>query len=370
MAPIGKFSGVTKTGFSRVDNILTTNIAGIDDTSLVLEEIVEAHLNYDFIEDRGWRTLWRPSNPIQNPNYALNFDTTFGISQLAIQSAWVNGRPLPTGDGGDLIVSNDDAPTTWNNKTIADWSISYRNANDKRTDASGTANDFQGATPSSRTGPGAGATSTGVQSSHAPSTQLGGDDLDIDPNFDFIRLNRFLYTEASTVGGVGGSNKSFVTRLIFCNAAGDGGFMNDPTNQLQLDFYLHARGVAMGTLQVWGAVGNSIYAIINATDTTLSQSNAETLLAPTVSGITACGKLFERDLDANPTTSADEPEAMDSDYERIQVNLNLLKEAERTNPDDHPYSSGLMYCIYFVHTDITNWSADAAIDNVRVIETT
>ena len=110
MAPIGKFSGVTKTGFSRVDNILTTNIAGIDDTSLVLEEIVEAHLNYDFIEDRGWRTLWRPSNPIQNPNYALNFDTTFGISQLAIQSAWVNGRPLPTGDGGDLIVSNDDAP--------------------------------------------------------------------------------------------------------------------------------------------------------------------------------------------------------------------------------------------------------------------
>ena len=370
MAPIGKFSGVSKTNFGKVDNVLAANIGGIDNINLILGgEFITAHLTYNFAEDRGWRSPWRPSNPIQNPNHAFNIATTIGAAALEDQVAWINGKPFPTGDGGDVVVNNEDVPTTWNSKTIADWSISYRNKNDKRTDAPGSGNDFQGATPSSRTGPGAGVIGTGAQSTYVPGTQLGANDLDPHPFFGTPQLNRFLFTEAS--GNPSGNAKSFVTRLIFGNAAGSGGFMDDPiNNQLQIDFFLHARGVDMGTLQVWGAVGSSFLTLLNATDTTLSQSNENTLLAPSVGGITACGKLFERDLNDNPTTSADEPEAMDSDYESIQVNLNLLKEAERTNTDDHPNNFGLMYCIYFVHTDITNWSADAAIDRIRIIETT
>ena len=66
MAPIGKFSGVTKTEFGRVDDILAANIAGIDNINLVLEEIVDdgVHKSYSFNTDRGCQSIWRPINPL------------------------------------------------------------------------------------------------------------------------------------------------------------------------------------------------------------------------------------------------------------------------------------------------------------------
>lgn len=375
MAPIGKFSGVTKTKFGRVDNILPANIAGIDNVNLSLDEFVAAHKQYDFSRERGWRSAWRPSNPIDFPLslIALNISDVLGVFDFDDQVAWINGKPTHVDDGGDLIVLNNNYPTQWNGEALTDWYISYRNTNDGRI----TPN-FQGATASSKTGPGAGvdpASSTGAQSTYTPTSQLGPNSLDLDPQTDLPRLQRFIYTEASSIndsaGSLDGTDRSYVTRLIFGNAAGDGGFMNDPTNQLQLDFYLHARGDDLGKFQVWGAVGTSFLTMINATDTTLSQSNEDTLLAPSVGGISACGKLFERDF-TSTAVSLDEGEAgMNANYERIQVNLNILKEVERNTLNSNtPNDFGLMYCIYFVHIDAADWGADLAIDKVRIYETT
>lgn len=372
MAPIGKFSGVIKTGFSRLDNVLAANIGGVDNTTLVLGPppgtIITNHKKYQFNSERGLRSLWRPSNPIGSTETAINLNETAAGGQFSPfddQSAWVNGIPEDIEEGGDVIFLNSGVQT-WNNLPIKDWSISFRNANDIRDEAG----QFKGATPSSFTGPGAdvnrniNAGEPGTQSTLFPSGQQDGN------TSGGVFINKFLFTEAS-----GNSNKTFVTRLLFCNAAGNGGFMSDPvSNQLQLGLYLHSRGTDMGKFQVWGAVGNTLSTMLNANNTgtgtnaEANLTNTNQNLSTTQPGITACGKLFDRDL-SDFALDANEA-GMNADYEYIQVNLNLLKEAERNNTDDHTHDFGLVYCIYFIHTDLTSWKGDLAMDYVSILETT
>ena len=381
MAPVGKFSGVSKTSFGKVDNIIATNIGGIDNIDLVLETIVESHKSYGFNTDRGFREVWRPINPIGSLNTALNLNeaaTGGGFSAFDEQPAWVNGIPNSENNGGDLNFNFINPVETWDDLPIQGWSISFRNKNDTE------GSSFPGATPSSQTGPKAASTLSGVQSSHQPTTQIDGNSLDPDPVTGRPRIAKFLFTE---VTGFTASNnrRTFVTRLLFANAAGNGGFMIDPVNnKLQIDFNVHARGDNMGKFQVWGAVGNSVTTMLNANstgtgvgaDASLFNNNADLLSAQ--GGITACGKLFEYDLsdDGNgplhPVSDViTQEEAASGDYLNIRVDLSLLKEAERIDANnDVNFNAGLVYVIYFVHTDYSSYKADLAIDNVRIIETT
>ena len=77
MAPIGKFSGVSKTGFSRLDNVLAANIGGVDNVDLVLTtppqsgDIVKLFNYYNFrgettAESHGINDTWRPSSRMFN----------------------------------------------------------------------------------------------------------------------------------------------------------------------------------------------------------------------------------------------------------------------------------------------------------------
>lgn len=384
MAPVGKFSGVAKTSFGKIDNILAANIGGIDNTSLVLEEIVEIHKSYGFNDDRGFREIWRPINPIGDLNTAINlFEAASGgqFDPFNVQPAWVNGIPASSDSNGDLSFNFGNAIQTWDSLPIRGWSISFRNKDDIESSTT-----FPGATPSGETGPKAGHGAGGVQNSYEPAEQLDGNTTDPSPDTGRPRVAKFIFTEATGQYSSNTATKTFVTRLIFANAAGNGGFMTDPVNnQLQLDFRVHARGTNMGKFQVWGAVGNSITTLLNAnstgtgtnTDASLFNTNAD--LSSPQGGITACGKLFELDLSSNgggplhPTNLLTTHEdAASGDYNLIKVNLNLLKEAERIdeNNDAAVYNAGLVYVIYFVHTGYTNYRADLAIDTVRIIETT
>ena len=345
MAPIGKISGVAKTGFSKVDNVLAANIGGVDNTSLVLGPapgtFVTRHAMYNFNLERGLRSPWRPSNALTVTN-ALGYFDEYGSDQCA----WINGVPDNTSNGGDLSTTNSTPTTTWNSKEIRPWWISFKNVGDSATG---------GATTSNNTGPGGGLSTVlseaavGIQSTHVPDSPQNGDSTDNQGGKP--RLSRFIFTENSTGNHGNGSYSTIahVTRLLFINPVGSNGFMQDQNNDLELRFFYHARGNGFGSLQVWGGTNNSIVGAVNANDFYLNN----------ISSPQFGGKLYDSgDLDDLPQPS------ITSNYTQVNVSLSDMKNAQINN------SNQKVHCLYFVHQGMSNWDSDLAIDDVQIREVT
>lgn len=349
MAPIGKFSGVSKTGFSRLDNVLAANIGGVDNVDLVLGPapgtLVDIHATYTFNFERGWRSLWRPSNAITVTN-ALGFSNQFPNEDD--QCAWVNGVPDDIDSGGDVSTTNNNPQTTWNSKEIRPWFVSFKNTSPPDTTSTG-------ATLSGGTGPGGGLSTAaegindGVQSSYVPASQQGPDDLDISAGRP--RLSRFIFTENSTSNHGDGSYDTIahVTRLLFLNPVGSNGFMQDQNNNLILKFFYHTRGSSFGSLEVWGGTNSNLIEGMNADDDYLTFING-----PGIFG----GKLYDSgDLDDLPQSG------ITNNYVPVEVSLNDMKNAQINS------SNQAFHILYFVHQGMTSWDSDLAIGGVQIKET-
>lgn len=319
MAPIGKFSGVTKTSFSKIDNNLVANINKIDNVSLVLGPppgtITNTYAFYNF-ELESLHTdvgdAW-PPEPGINP--ILGTDSSV--------PAWFNGPNNPgeiinnSGANG-LNISSWGHPDS-NNDTVVGW-----NSDDE-------------GTPSSGTGPNGGVNFTaegafndsGIANSNSTYlyTETSGDHAD--PTDDYFQ-------------------PVFVTGFRFANITDTPQSTNynlniNPLDDLVLDFWHHAFGDDMGDLHVYSRSVSSTLQDVLVDSTNHSNSNL-------------LGSLLNPGSNFSSTTSP---------YINVEFSLNHLKDQEQFG--------NLFHAIYFVYHNNNsnnntslNWHGDFAIDNIRI----
>ena len=224
MAPIGKFSGVTKTSFSKIDNNLVANINKIDNVSLVLGPppgtITDTWVFYNF----ELESLHGSTGNAWSPNSSPTIQGTDSSDR-----AWFNGPNNPgeiiNGSGvNGLNISSWGHPDS-NNDTVVGW-----NSDDATTISSGT-------------GP------------------TGGVNFNAEGAFNDSGIatsnSTYLYTETSNPYAdpteedfqpvfVTGFRFAFITNQIIDAVP----FLNT-SDSFVLDFWYHAFGDDMGDLHVY-----------------------------------------------------------------------------------------------------------------------
>lgn len=304
MAPIGKFSGVTKTGFSRVDNILTTNIAGIDNTNLVLAlppgTITNTYAFYNFENESTHNTtsnVWEP-----NPNILI-------LGQDSAEPAWVNGP-----DTGDEVAgANGINMDTWGHPDSINDSIVGWNSN-------------EGNTSSSPTGP------------------AGGVQFTEDANGANIANSMYLYTETSSPYSSGTTRGPvFLTGFRFYFLMDALSLANvNASDDLILDFWYHALGDDIGDAHIYSR--STPYFNRNALVNDSSHSNC-----------TLLGSLENQASNFSTSTSP---------YINVEYNLNHLKTNDQQGQVAHIIY--FMYHNNNINNNGSGWHGDFAIDNVRI----
>ena len=402
MAPIGKFSGISKNNFDKVSDILATTVDSIDDIDLVLGgEFVQYIAQYDFTGEAGFQgyagsgnnftASWNPgdAHPGNIPAFstfktgsvkAAGFNFWAGAEiPITGASAWGN-VPL----GGSVFGH----PTLSPNAKTAGWVLQQRRVSNVFNNNQGGVPFYRGATSSPSTGPGGGLGAFGLGYQPHRST-IGSSDIANQDANGLISSLPFLYTETSnqTAG-----NRVFLTQLRFSNlhtpgtGIGSGSLMSNSNNDVFLKFWYHAHGVEshFGSLLIYAAsspykaqgpgepfndaLNPNIYFALN-THNALTVTNVG--YDATIHGLL---KEIENDeLTApfppntgsivNETTNRFDGTAFDRDYVEVSVNLNALRDAEINN-------GHMFHTLAFVHAGHSSFKADLAIDNVSIQELT
>ena len=376
MAPIAKFSGVSKTGFSRLDNVLAANIGGVDNVDLVLTtppqsgDIVKLFNYYNFrgettAESHATNSTWRPSSRMFNQK-AENLFTDLDTDAYVI---WRNHN-TPT----DIYYDPDDGTinpggglvklitTTGDFSSIPDAlqiRFNWIDTVDENIKGWGLAS---GPTTSGQTGPNGGSTSPYLNDDNSvfeteitdltsfnnipftnPNPNLGG----VDGNVN----NKYIYTEATNYD----TDDIFVCCFNISNVVQR---MSNSNNDLKLKFMTHAYGADMGKLFI-GVQSGQDYAINDGVD-----PFAETF--PRLYG----------DSDSNTPSNTQalvelaffssddlkQQQGNNQSYTEREVSLNNLKNYEGSII---PRKS---HWIYFVYGNHTQYRADLSIDNIRIEE--
>jgi hypothetical protein len=310
MAPIGKFSGVTKTGFSRVDNILATNIAGIDNTSLALDPGVTVLRRYTFENEptnssTGEANGWVPT--VESPLGLPTFD-------YAWYNALING-------GNDNYTTDYAFGGAVGTKKFIKWNCN------------------SGQTPSSYTGP-----NTGGASNILLPTQ--GDDQQ---TLAQQANSKYLYAETSNSGV---TDKAFFCYLLFGNITSQ---MSNTNNDLKLEFYVHA---ASSTATANGNRIGNLYLRGRSMDQLDYVGFGGSPTNSTTFNIAGFSGTFLNDLFPNTSASGDGTDP----WYRITLDINDFKEAELAD------STVFLHTIYFIYTYANFYYGDLCIDNVSLLE--
>lgn len=173
-------------------------------------------------------------------------------------------------------------------------------------------------TPSAFTGPGTGGVSNVQENNNG--VQVNG--------------STYIYTEASNPNT---SGKVFVSGLLMASTVS---LMNDTSNTLFLDFMHHAHGNTIGNLYIYGQTSSAgtFSNLVSSAD-----HDSATLLAEFI------------DLNSNFS-------GVNDNFINLEVNLDVLKNNELAN------SAQQFHMIYFVYQENNGFTADLAIDNVRITE--
>ena len=162
----------------------------------------------------------------------------------------------------------------------------------------------------------------------------GGVSAAEDNNGVQINGSKYIYTETSTPNT---SGKVFVSSLLFSNIET---LMSDTSNALFLDFMHHAHGSSMGNLYIYGqtsSAGSFSNLVVNP------DHNSATLIAEFT------------DLSSNFA-------GVNDNFINLAINIDVLKNNELTGINQK------FHMIYFVYQENNGFTADLAIDNVRITE--
>jgi hypothetical protein len=376
MAPIGKFSGVNKTGFSRVDDVLATNIAGIDNTNLVLTtppqsgDVVKLFNYYNFrgettAESHATNSTWRPSSRMfnQKPTHLYtNLDSQAYVvwrnhnTPTDIYYDPNNGTINPGGALVRLITTTSDFSSI---PEALQLRFDWINTVDENIKGWGLAS---GATPSNNTGPSGGASGPYLNDDNSI-FESEITDLSSFNNIPFTNPNlnpgvivsdsnnKYIYAETTTSD----ADDIFVCCFNISNIVLR---MFNSNNDLKLKFMTHAYGEDMGKLFV-GYQSSLDYAINDGVD-----PFAETF-----------PRLYGDDDDNAPSDvraltelayySSTTLKQQTSDgvaYTEREISLNDLKTIEGG------IISKRSHWIYFVYGNHTGYRSDLSIDNIRIEE--
>ena len=162
----------------------------------------------------------------------------------------------------------------------------------------------------------------------------GGVSAAEDNNGVQINGSKYIYTETSTPNT---SGKVFVSSLLFSNIET---LMSDTSNALFLDFMHHAHGSSMGNLYIYGqtsSAGSFSNLVVNP------DHNSATLIVEFT------------DLSSNFA-------GVNDNFINLAINIDVLKNNELTGINQK------FHMIYFVYQENNGFTADLAIDNVRITE--
>ena len=307
MAPIGKFSGVTKTSFGKVDNVLAANIGGIDNVSLALAPNVTVLRRYDFenetevlppttVTATGIDNFWVP-----------NLETPLNIPTFT--HAWFND----VGFGPNTFY---DFGGSIGQKKFLGWNLG------------------EGQTPSSYCGPNLGGAVSNILPTQADDQERLAQNAD----------SKYIYAETSN--SQFGTDKAHACYLVFADLLAS---MANTNNDLVLEFYVFASTKPddneLGTLFLRGMNENS--------------SGASNFPLPTSSNttnFTAYSNTFfiENFPNTNSTTDGTD------DWLRITVNINSMKDEEA--------NGNIFHAFYFIYANALGYYGDLCIDNVSILE--
>jgi len=310
MAPIGKFSGVNKTSFGKIDNILAVNIAGIDNTSLALDPGVTVLKRYTFENEttnsgNGEANGWVPTA-----------ESPLGIPGL--DYAWYNTL---------LNGSNDNYTTDYafggavGTKKFIKWNCN------------------SGQTPSSYTGPNTG----GANNTLLPTQEA--DQQTLTQQAD----SKYLYAETSNSNV---TDKAFFCYLLFGDITSQ---MSNTNNDLKLEFYIHA---ASSTATANGNRIGTLYLRGRSMDLVDFAGFVGSPTSNTTFNIAGFPGTYLNSFFPNSTNTGDGTDP----WYRITIDINDFKEAELAD------GSVSYHAIYFIYTYANLYYGDLCIDNVSLLE--
>lgn len=311
MAPIGKFSGINKTSFGKIDDILAVNIAGIDNTSLALDPGVTVLKRYTFENETtnggtGEANGWVPTaeSPLGLPNNTYAWYNTL-----------INGL-------NDNYTTNYEFGGAVGTKKFIKWNCN------------------SGQTNSSYTGPGTG----GANNTLLP-TQ--GDDQQ---TLTQQANSKYLYAETSNSSV---TDKAFFCYLLFGNITSQ---MSDTNNDLKLEFYVHAASSTSNA--TYGNRIGSLYLRGRSMDALDYAGYGGSPTSSTTFNIGGFSGTYLNSFFPNSTSGGDGTDP----WYRITLDINDFKEAELAD------ATVFNHVIYFIYTYANLYYGDLCIDNVSLLE--